>query len=472
METNKNFLDSFFYPSSIAVIGASKNPFFFTFNVFGNLVRLGYSGKLYPVNPGADEILGIRAYPSLRDIKDDVELVVSVVSASKTLDIMKDCVEKKVKGIVLVSGGFSEIGERGIKMQDEIAQILRQSGIRVIGPNTLSPVNCSNNLVISFFPVGKLNAGSVSLIFQSGMYDLRLSWLFEGFHLGISKIIDLGNKMDISEVDALEYLAQDQDTKVIGIHLEAIRGASKKFRQLLGYTSKRKPIVILKSGRTESGAKAAASHTGSIVKGSDVVFDSMLKQAGVIRAQNLEDFFDFVKAFDFLNLPNGNRCIVSSVSGGEGVLATDICQQEGFLMANPDQVTINRIKTIFPPWEIPANPLDLGICFQFHDPREPFDVFFKAMSDDANVDCLVVQLPNIAYLFSDASLFPAEEFCQPFLSAKKKGKAVVAWTFLAGNSNDPMVKTLEANHIPVYPSASRAIKALSAVYKYKIMHLT
>lgn len=472
MQTSKHFLDSFFNPSSIAVIGASKNPSLFTFNVFNNLVKLGYQGRLYPVNPGAGEIAGIRAYTSLRDIEDDVELVVSVVSAGKTLDIMKECVEKGVKGIVLVSGGFSEIGERGIKMQDEIARILKQNGIRAIGPNTLSPVNFHNKLVVSFFPVEKIRVGTVSFIFQSGMYDLRLSWLFENFHLGVSKIIDLGNKMDVNEVDALEYLSQDKDTKTIGIHLETIRGDSKKFVQLLKNTSRRKPTVVLKTGRTEAGANAAASHTGSIVKGSDVVFDIALKQAGVIRAQDLDEFFDFVKAFDFLDLPSGNRCIIGSVSGGEGVLATDLCQQEGFLIAKPSVATVNKIKAIFPPWEIPVNPLDIGVCFQFHDPAEPFVIFFEAMADDPDVDCLVVQLPQIRYLFADVSMFPVDEFCKPFLQAKDKGMTIVTWAVSANRPDDPLVAYLESHNIPVYPSASRAIKALGAVCRYRVINLT
>ena len=295
MQTNKHFLDAFFNPSSIAVVGASNNFFSLNFNLFANLVRLGYQGDIYPVNPNASEVFGIKAYRSLRDIEPDIALVVSAVPANKTLEVVKDCVDKKVKCMVLVSGGFSEIGEHGLRMQDEVAQVLKQNEIRAIGPNTLSPINSANNMVISFYPVKKLRKGNASFIFQSGMYDLRLSWLFEDFHLGVSKIIDLGNKMDINEVDALEYLSHDSDTKAIGIHLEIIRGDSRRFIQLLKDSSGKKPIVVLKTGSTEAGVKAAASHTGSMVRGSDVVFDGVLKQAGAIRAQNLDEFFDLVK---------------------------------------------------------------------------------------------------------------------------------------------------------------------------------
>ena len=472
MQTDNHFLDLFFYPSSIAVVGASKNPFSLNFNLLSNLVRLGYPGRIYPVNPNADEILGLKAYPNLNEINDEVDLVITAVPAVKTLDVIKDCVQKKVKGVVLVSGGFSEIGVQGMRQQDEIAQLLKKGGIRAIGPNTLSPINYAHNMVISFYPVEKVKGGTTSFIFQSGMYDLRLSWLFDDFRLGISKIIDLGNKMDINEVDALEYLAGDESTKVICIHLETIKGDGKKFVRFLRDVPKKKPVVVLKTGRTEAGVKAAASHTGSIVRGSDTVFDSVLKQTGISRAQNLDEFFDFAKAFEFLNPPRGNKCVIASISGGEGVLAADICQQEGFAIVNPAQETVTQLKRIFPPWEIPVNPLDIGVSMQFHQFGEPFAVFVEAMSNDASVDCLVVQLPNIKYLFPDLSLFPVEEFCKPFWQAKEKGKVVVTWAVSANKSDDPLAECLESHRIPVYPSVSRAVKALAAVYRYKTIHLT
>jgi len=167
-----------------------------------------------------------------------------------------------VKGVVIVAGGFSEVGDKGIKLQAEIARLLRESGIRAIGPNSLSPINTSNNLVIGFSPHEKLTRGGLSFIFQSGLYEPRLDWILLKFNLGINKLIDLGNKMDINEVDALEYLAQDPETKVIAIHLESIAGNGREFQRLLKDTSKKKPIVVLKSGRTPAGSKAALSHTG------------------------------------------------------------------------------------------------------------------------------------------------------------------------------------------------------------------
>jgi len=379
------------------------------------------------------------------------------------LGIVKQCVEKKVKGVVLVAGGFSEANERGRRVQDEIAHLLKQAGIRAIGPNALSPINSSNNLVVSFLPVERLTRGGVSFVFQSGLYDPRLNWILSDFHLGISKLIDLGNKMDINEVDALEYLAQDLDTKVIAMHLETLKGDGKKFIRLLENTSKAKPIVVLKSGRSIAGAKAAVSHTGSIVRESDAVFDAVLKQVGVLRAQTVEDFFDFAKAFGFLTPPSGNRIVVSSLAGGEGVIATDICQQDGFSMAKPNRRTFGKLRAFFPPWEIPLNPFDMGVCTQFHPVSEVYRVFLESMVGDENVDCLVIGLPLFGPLLGTG------EALSPFFLGKEKGKPVVLWPHAMSESLHAVVEELELNGVPVYPSAARAIKALSVVYKYKMI---
>lgn len=461
--TERHFLDSFLNPTNVAVIGASRNPATLNFNLVHNLVKLGFSGGVYPVNPNANEILGIKAYPSLEDIEDDIDLVVSAVPARMTLDVVKRCVEKKIKRIVIVSGGFSEAGEQGDRMQDEIAQLLKQNEIRAIGPNALSPINSSNNFAVSFHRFEKLTPAGVSFIFQSGMYEPRLTWMISDFHLGIAKLIDLGNKMDVNEVDALKYLADDPATKAIAIHLEAVKGDGKEFVQLLENTSKSKPIVVLKSGWTAAGAKAAASHTGSIAKGNDAVFDAVLKQSGVIRAQTLEDLLDCAKAFEFLTLPKRNRIAIATLSGGEGVLATDMCQHNGLSMAKPSQRTFDKLKAIFPPWEIPLNPFDLGICFQFHPSSKAYAVFLEAMLDDEDVDGLVVQLA-----FVD-SLPETEESLKPFLLAKGKGKPVTFWMPVMDKAGSVLVERLESNGIPVYRSAAAAIRALSVVCKYKIM---
>ena len=462
MKGRQHFLDAFFNPASVAVVGVSRNPFRINFNLFANLVRLKFPGKVYPVNPNVQEILGIKAYPNLTSIEDGVDLVVCAVPAAATLEVIKDCVEKGVKAVVIVAGGFSEIGDEGRKVEAEIAHLLRESGIRAIGPNSLSPINTSNNLVIGFSLHEKLKRGSLSFIFQSGLYEPRLEWILFDFNLGINKLIDLGNKMDINEVEALEYLARDRDTKVIAIHLESIAGDGREFQQLLRDTSKKKPVVVLKSGRTPAGSKAALSHTGAIVKGSDAVFDVALRQAGAIRAHTLEDFFDFAKAFEFLmplKLP-GNRIVIATFSGGEGVITTDLCQETGFSIANVSPETSGKLQKVAPPWAILPNPFDLGVCTQFHHPGEVYRVLLESMVNDDNVDCLAIQIGL-------ADLWMADEFFQPFLLARHKKKPLVVWPLEGIGGNSATVQWLESNHIPVYASAERAIKALSALYRYR-----
>ena len=461
-EERQHFLDWFFYPRNIAVVGASRNPSRPNFYLFRNLIGLGFKGKVYPVNPNADEIQGIKVYPRLKDIEDEIDLVICAASAPITLDVIKDCVEKKVKGVVIVSGGFSEIGQEGVKSQDEIAHLLKESGIRATGPNTLGPINTSNNLAVSFHPINQLRPGKLAFVFQSGLYEPRLSWIFSDFHLGISKLIDLGNKMDIDETEVLEYLANDPDTETIAIHLENIKGDGRKFLRLLKETSRKKPVVILKSGRTPAGAKAAMSHTGAIIQGSDAVFDAVVRQSGVIRAQSLEEFFELAKAFEFLPPPNNNRIVVATGPGGEGVMAADFCQQSGLSLAELNPETLSKLKPIFPPWEIRGNPFDLGVCFEFHVSEPIFGMFLNSVVSDENVDCVAIQL-----LVSEWA--PVEDFAELFSKAAEKGKPITAW--LAGTSEkaNNIIEKLEAKHIPVYTSAETAIKVLSALRKYKVM---
>ena len=458
----RHFLDLFFYPESVAVVGASRNPSVFNFNLVSNLVKLKFPGKIYPVNPGAEEIVGLKAYPDLKSIEGDIDLAVISVPASKALGIVRDCVAKRVKGITIIAGGFSESGTKGGRVQDEIFSLLRKNGIRAIGPNALGPINTRNNFIIAFSSAKELPRGGLSFIFQSGLYEPRLNWLLSDFNLYLNKLIDLGNKMDINEVDALEYLAQDEDTKVIAMHMESIAGDARVFMQLLKDISKEKPVVVLKSGRTAAGAKAASSHTGAIIKSSDVIFDVALKQSGAIRAQGLDEFFDLAKIFEYLPPLRKNRVALSIFAGGEGVVAADSCQLNGLTLAELSPKTYSKLRSVFPPWELPVNPFDMGVSAQFHNTLNSHRVLLDALIDDPNVDCLVIQTGGPLSVDS-------EQLIKWFSEAIKRGKPVVACATDPGQEREA-IQQLESNRIPVYPSAERAIKALSALYQYHTMH--
>jgi len=458
MSNIEHFLHSFFYPKSVAVVGASRNPSSRNSYLVANLVNLEFQGRVYPVNPNAEEIAGLKAYPDLKSIEGDVDLAVVSVPANRTLDVIRDCVAKRVNGVALVTGGFSEIGEGGRGLQDEIFGLLRESGIRALGPNALSPINSENNLVIGWSPVKELPQGGLSFIFQSGLYGPRFNWLLSDLHLCLSKLIDLGNKMDINEVDALEYLAQDPETKVIAMHLESIAGDARKFMQLLTDTTREKPVIVLKSGRTAAGAKAALSHTGAIIKSSDVVVDTALKQSGAIRAQALDEFFDLAKGFEYLQPLKKNRVAVATVSGGEGVIATDLCQLNGLAVAELGAESRSKLRSVFPPWDIPVNPLDAGICGQFNEGTDVYSVFLQALADDPNVDCFAMDLIGVRPTEFDNLVKATNEVI-------RHGKNLVMWAIDPGMTRGT-IEQLESNRIPVYPSAERAIKTLSAVYRY------
>ncbi len=468
-----HFLEPFFSPRSVAIVGATNNPFKMNFYIMQNLVNLGFQGQLYPVNPNEESILGIRAFVSLRDIPETVDLVVSAVPASKTMDIVKDCDGIGVKHLVIITGGFSEGGIVGRKLHDEIAAFIREKGIRVLGPNTLSPINTENRLAISFNPIRKMRRGGLSLAFQSGFYEPRINWILS--HIGINKMLDMGNKMDINEVDALGYLHDDPDTKVIAMHIESVKGKGRNFFGLLKSVSKEKPTIILKAGRTPAGSRAAASHTGSLARENDVIFDSMIKQASAIRAQNLDDFFDWAKAFEFLPLPRGNRLAIITLSGGEGVMATDACELNGLTLASLGEDTHQEINKILPPWEIPLNPFDAGVCMEFR--LSDLVSFFQALAAiprDENVDATIMQMPP--NLFDTSLTAPngpqnvreslREMFVQWLIGLKNYGKPFALWCSAMDAQEMELVERLEASSIPVFHSAERAIKAFSAMCRY------
>jgi len=460
---NEHFLHRFLYPESVAIIGASNNKFAVNYHLVENLVNLGYKGKIHPVNPNQEEVFGIKAFKNFNDIGEYVDLVVVSVAARNVLEIINNLPGEKIGGLVLVTGGFSEIGEEGKKIQNEIARILKVKGIRAIGPNALSPINSSNKFAVSFFTMAGLPSGHVSFIFQSGMYEPRFNWIMMDFHLGVAKLIDLGNKMDINEVDALEYLSQDPETKVICIHLETIKGSGRRFFELLKQTTPVKPVIVLKGGRTEAGAKAAMSHTGSLVQGSDIVFQSALKQAGAIRADTLDDFLYLAKAFSYLPNLKGNRIAIATFPGGEAVLATDTVYQNGLVMAKPGQSSYDRLHKTFPAWEIALNPYDFGIIYTFSSFNNNHGAFIEAMADDEDVDCIAVQLPP--------PVFPIdpEMFCPPFLAAPQKGKPLVVWPPHMLRFDTPIIDWLEAHSIPVFPSGAIAVKCLAALNRYRLI---
>jgi len=456
-----HFLARFFEPESVAIVGASNNPMRANYYLLSNLLKLGFKGRIYPVHPSEKEILGVKAYPAVKDIPETVDLAVIGVSYAVTPEILKQCVEKNIKRVTLIAGGFSEAGEQGKRVQADMARLIRQNGIRAIGPNALSPINVKAGLCISFHPMEAIKAGGLSLIFQSGLYEPRSGWLLKDFNYHLNKLIDLGNKMDVNEVDALTYLVEDPETRVIGIHMESIGGDGREFLRLVRKASTQgKRVVVLKSGRSEAGAKAALSHTGALVQGNDRLFDGAMRQCGALRAQSLEDFFDLTRSlerFGPLSM-RGNRVFIATFPGGEGVIVTDALEQEGLRLAEPSSATIDKLRAIFPAWDIPANPWDLGLTIQFHDPASIYTTVLDATVADPNVDALAIQIhPEF--------LTVPKEFMAIFLRAAEEGKPIVLWLAGMESGRHENLTWLEEKGVPVFPSPEKAVRALAALHR-------
>lgn len=461
MGLQDHFLHRFFHPESVAVIGASRNPTRIGHHLLANLVRLGFRGRIYPIHPEPGEMLGLKTYPSIKDLPEVVDLAVIGVSNEITPALLEECARKGVKRAVLVAGGFSETGEKGRSTQLAMKNLLGSFGMRAVGPNALSPINSRNGLAVSFHPIERIQPGGLCLIFQSGLYEPRLEFLLGPFGLRLHKLLDLGNKMDVNEVEALSYMAGDPDTRVIGIHLESAEGGARQFFQVLRKASQKLPVVVLKSGRTEAGVRAAASHTGVMAGGNDTIFDAAIRQAGAIRAQGIEDFFEISKGLERLSRfsMKGPRVALATLPGGEGVIVTDLCEIMGLSPARISASSLEKLKPVFPGWEVGGNPFDLGVCVQFHNPAKVYEAYLEAMLNDPQVDAVAVMLPRWA------ARLP-EEFLQPFEQVTTGQKPVVVWVPGMHGGEHSSLKWLEDRGIPVFPSPERAIRSLAALHSW------
>jgi len=462
MENNtEHFLARFLEPESVAIVGASNNPAGTNYYLVANLIHLGYRGKIFPVNPKEKQIMGLKTYPGVEDIDEPVDLAVIGVSHALAPGILRECVRRGIKRVTIIAGGFSETGENGKKAQEEMRQMVKDHDIRAIGPNALSPINVPAGFYISFHPLSAIKCGGLSLIFQSGLYEPRVTWLQTDFNLHLNKLIDLGNKMDVNEVDALGYLVHDPQTHVIGIHLESIAGDGREFLRLIRQAAEmNKRVVILKSGRSQAGAKAAASHTGAMIRGSDRVFDSAMEQFGAFRAANLEEFFYLTRALERFGPVSlkGNRVFLATFPGGEGVLTTDLCEAEGLRLAEIDSATTEKLRSVFPPWNIPPNPWDLGLTVQFHEPTRVYRLILDAMINDPNVDALAIQLHPMAFLFPG-------ELLEVFGSSMAAGKPIALWLAGMDPGRHETLQLLEEKRLVIFPSPEKAVRALSALYQ-------
>jgi len=467
--SNLKFL---FEPRSVAIIGASRTPGKLGYNILRNLVDLEFKGELYPVNPKATEILGIKAYSQVDSIPGSLDVAVISTPASTVPEIMKSCAKKGVKGVVIISSGFSEEGNTAL--EEEIVKIAKEAGIRIIGPNTTGILNTANGFTSSFVPgIGRAKRGNVAIVVQTGVFlGYMLAYIISSQQFGLSKVVGLGNKRDVDDVEVLNYLGQDPETKVICMYIEGVRDG-RSFLTTARKVSKKKPILVLKSGVTEKGAKVAMSHTGSLA-GRSEIFGAACKQAGIIQVESFEELIDFAKAFALQPLPKSRNIGVMSVTGAGCVIAADSAIKNGFQIPDLSSETVEAIRKISPPWhKNVGNPVDMGPAIEvgMYSPSEAQNVFntaFNALLEDKNLDSLVV------VFFGLYRSFPMFEDALSDITSVKERTLKPLLFSISGDkeATDEITKLLERSGFPVYPEVTRAIGAMATMCEYYTLNRT
>jgi len=387
-------LDAIFSPKSLAVVGASTTPGKVGHDIFVNILKGGFTGTLYPVNPRARSVASVRAYPSLLDIPDDIDLAMIILPPALALKATEEAIEKGVRGLVIVSAGFREVGPEGREIEDRIVAACRDAGVRVIGPNCLGVINPLPDVRLNAsFSARMPEAGNVSFVSQSGALCTAVLDFAADREFGFSKFISIGNKADVDELDLLKYLHQDARTEVIMIYLEELRRGYEFIRTVREITSgdNPKPVLVIKSGRTSAGAEAAASHTGALA-GTEAVYDAIFQQAGIIRVESIDELFDFATAFAYKNesalgkmrrkVPDGNRVAIVTNAGGPGIVATDMTVSSGLRLAEFHEDTVEALKSHLPAAANIHNPVDvIGDAAQ-----DRYENALAAVIRDENVD--------------------------------------------------------------------------------------
>jgi len=446
-------LDFIFNPGQIAVIGASRSPQKIGYAVLDNIINSGFAGSIFPINPREEEIAGLKTYCSILDVKAPVDLAVICVPAKHATVVAEECGRAGVKGLIVISAGFKETGKEGLKLERELISICNRYGMRMLGPNcvglmdTHSPLNAS-------FAEGFPNRGNISFISQSGaMLVSILDWSFE-MGMGFSRFISTGNKADLSEIDLIQSCADDPQTSVILCYAEDITDGE-RFVEVCSEASKKKPIIILKSGTSSAGAQAASSHTGALA-GSNRAYDAAFRQSGVLRAESMNDLFDMARAFSTQPLPENSRTAIVTNAGGPAIVATDAVEKYGLKMARFTRETIDRLRENLPGEANIYNPVD--ILGDAGDDRYRFAL--ETVLEDENVD-------NTLVLLCPAAVTEPEKTARTIVELNKKHnqKPVMA-VYMGGKSLTAGRSHLTANSIPTFTFPEPSVNSLRGMVHY------
>ena len=447
-----------FEPRSVAVIGASRQTGTVGYAVMDNLLTTGYTGVVYPVNPKARAIRGVRAYPTIVDVPDDVELAVIIVPAPAVPQVMRECGEKGIKGAIIISAGFKETGAAGAALEAEVKAIAEENHIAVVGPNCLGVINTSSDLRLNAsFATGTPAAGSIAFVSQSGALCTAVLDYAKGQRIGFSKVVSLGNKADVNENDFLSYLWRDPQTRVILFYLEDLANGREFIqlaREITGEGTERKPILAVKSGRTPAGAKAVSSHTGSLA-GSDELYEAVFLQGGVLRVETMEELFDYATAFANQPLPRGRRTAIITNAGGPGIMTTDAAVRYGLEMATLAPSTTEALRQALPPSASVGNPVD--VLGDAHADR--YQTALDLTMKDPNVDSAIV-------LLTPQAMTEIEGTAQAIVATAERTEKPILSCFMGLRDVQAGVDILRAHGVPSYTFPDAAVRVMSAMVRY------
>ncbi len=459
--SSKDLMKLFFDPETVALIGASANQFRPGYYLYKNL-ELGFGDKFHPVNPKLDAIEGEKCYKSILEVPGKVDCAVIFIPAAAIPEALEQCAQKKIKAVIIESAGFAEVGAEGKALEDRCLAIAKKAGMRLWGPNCMGMLNVPKTKILSFMNTtmwqGRLLPGKVSLVVQSGMLSAGfLMHILSKTPFGLAKVCSIGNKMDVDESDLLEYFIGDPDTGVIAMYLESLK-RGRKFFELARSTDK--SVVILKGGRTALGAGAAKSHTGALAQ-DDAVLDSAFRQAKIIRVHEMTELMDVARCLAVapIKIMPKARIAMLTFSGGAGVVAADDLYDRGMQLAQLTPQTLAKIKTIFPEWMDPSNPIDLYPAMEKFGPIKAFSVSLDAAMADPGVDAVFVHL-FASPLDVDGLLFKFDDMAA---LVKRHGKPIVAWTIGHAPTAAKMTQELEKRGIAVVDEIGKAIRILSAL---------
>lgn len=449
--------DAILRPKSIAVIGASRTPNTIGWQILDNLLRFGFNGPLYPVNPKAEVIHSIRAYPTVRAIPDPVDLAIVVVPKHLVQGVAEECGQKRVKGLVVITAGFAEVGGEGIVREAKLLETVKRYGMRMVGPNCMGVLNSSPDFSMNAtFAPTMPPYGPVGFISQSGAMGLSILDYAEELGIGIHQFVSVGNKADVSGNDLLLYWADDPEIRVILMYLESF-GDPRRFYQIARELTRKKPIFVVKAGRTAAGARAASSHTAALA-GTDLAADALMEQCGVVRAQTVEELFDYAMAFPRLPLPKGNRVAIVSNAGGPAIILADACESLGLSVHELSAETQAAIRRRVPDEAAVRNPVDLIASATAETYRDVLALVLQ----DPNVDAVIVSVvpPPLGSKAKDV----AEAIVR--VAASRRDIPVMA--VLMGRQGIPAgMRELLTAGMPGYIFPESAARALAAMNRYR-----